>query len=85
MTDFSAVVLAGGKSLRMGCDKALLPFGGHRLLEHQLATLRATGATEIFVSAREAEHYSWAGMPIVCDEISDAGPLAGLCATLRRC
>ena len=39
----SAAVLAGGKSSRMGRDKAALPFGGETLLAHQARKLRALG------------------------------------------
>ena len=38
-----AAVLAGGKSSRMGRDKASLPYRGGTLLEHQLEKLRALG------------------------------------------
>lgn len=47
-----AAVLAGGRSSRMGQDKALLQFEGNSLLERAVALLRSTGADEVFVSGR---------------------------------
>src|SRR5438128_1366949 len=48
----SAVLLAGGESRRMRCDKATMRFEGEPLWKRQLATLRDVDAKEIFVSAR---------------------------------
>lgn len=67
-------VLAGGRSRRMGRDKALLDWHGRPLIEHQLATLRAAGVDEVLVSG---ERPDYAG---IADVRADAGPLAGLAA-----
>jgi molybdopterin-guanine dinucleotide biosynthesis protein A len=83
---FSAVLLAGGRSTRMGRDKALLPIplaDGRTLLDRQLATLRAAGAAEVLVSARAGQ-----ALPPVTDArpVADlrhgCGPLGGLAAAL---
>src|ERR1035438_9547728 len=50
--NFSAVILAGGKSSRMGRDKAWLEVGRQTLLARQIQLAQAAGATEIFVSGR---------------------------------
>lgn len=47
-----AAVLAGGKSSRMGQDKASLMLDGKSLLERAVALLQATGAEEVIVSGR---------------------------------
>ncbi len=47
-----AAVLAGGKSSRMGQDKALLQWQGESLLQGALKLLQATGAQQVFVSGR---------------------------------
>jgi molybdenum cofactor guanylyltransferase len=53
INEFVGVVLAGGKSSRMGQDKALLPYQGSTLLERAIAVLLAAGASEVVVSGRE--------------------------------
>jgi CTP:molybdopterin cytidylyltransferase MocA len=45
-------VLAGGKSSRMGRDKALALFGGRSLIEIALETLREAGVSSGIAGAR---------------------------------
>ena len=44
-----AILLAAGESRRMGQLKALLPWNGQSLLEHQLSALRKGGAEKVIV------------------------------------
>ncbi len=81
---FSAVLLAGGKSSRMGRDKAALPLpDGTLLWQHQIETLRATGADEIFLSGPRNGVYANSDLPILPDATSGLGPLSGLLSGLR--
>ncbi len=75
---FSAVILAGGKSSRMGCDKALLQLDGQSLLARQIGLVRSVGADEVFISGREDANYSAFGCRVLLDRFDDAGPLAGI-------
>ncbi len=75
---FSAVILAGGKSSRMGRDKAMLEIGGQTLLARQIQLVRETGAAEIFSSGRANVDYSMFGCRVVQDRFPGAGPLAGM-------
>ena len=81
---FTAVLLAGGKSTRMGCDKAGVLIDGQPLWQRQLATLRALDPAELFISGRSDGPYAGAGVPIVADEMPGCGPLGGLVTALRR-
>ena len=89
-TSFSAVVLAAGRSARMGRDKALLEADGVPLWRRQRDVLAAAGATEIFLSARPNQDWvraalaagGWAG--VLHDEMPSAGPLCGLTAAIER-
>jgi molybdopterin-guanine dinucleotide biosynthesis protein A len=84
---FSAVLLAAGRSTRMGRDKALLEIEGEPLWRRQQAVLRAAGATEIFLSARpdQAWAYRASGFTAVLhDALPGSGPLVGLTAALER-
>jgi molybdopterin-guanine dinucleotide biosynthesis protein A len=83
-SEFSAVLLAGGKSARMGRDKAAVKFEGKALWQRQIETLRATSAGELFISGRADAEYSAAGLPIVADDSAGRGPLGGIVTALRH-
>ena len=75
----TAFVQAGGKSSRMGQDKAFLQMGGCTLLAHALQLAEAaTGSVRIVGSAAK-----FAGpVPVVEDLYPGQGPLAGIHAAL---
>ena len=79
----SGVVLCGGRSVRMGSDKALLELEGRTLLEHAVATLRAL-TPHVFLATGPAARYPELGLERVLDRAGGAGPLAGLCAALEH-
>ena len=76
--NFSAVILAGGKSSRMGRDKALLEISGQTLLARQIEIVRAAGAVEVFISGRADVDYSAFEGRLLQDNFPEAGPLAGI-------
>jgi molybdenum cofactor guanylyltransferase len=76
--NFSAVILAGGKSKRMGRDKAWLEACGKSLIERQIEIVRELGAKEIFISGRAETDYTALNCPVLTDHFEDAGPLAGI-------
>jgi len=76
-----AYVLAGGKSSRMGQDKALLRFCGRPMIEIALDTLRSVCA-EVFVSGNRDDLAAWA--PVVHELRFEAGPAAGIEAALTH-
>jgi len=74
----SAVVLAGGMSRRMGAPKQLLRIEGKSLLEHTLATVRASAVHEIILvlgfAADEIEkEVSLQGLKIARNEFYQQG------------
>ncbi|HEY1743262.1 MAG TPA: molybdenum cofactor guanylyltransferase [Granulicella sp.] len=72
-------VLAGGKSSRMGQDKALLPFLGRPMIEIAAEKLREFCAEVSIVGNREdLQVFS----PVVREERLDVGPVAGIEAGL---
>ena len=79
----SAFILTGGKSERMGHDKALLRLpSGATLLEHALAVASSVASEVGIVGPRlRYETYAWAG-EIVEDIFPDRGPLGGIHAAL---
>ncbi len=82
----TALILAGGKSRRMGGrDKGLLPFGDGLLVGHVLsAILPQVGSVMINANRHQAE-YAQLGYPVVADSLADfQGPLAGFLAGLEQ-
>jgi len=75
---FSAVILAGGESRRMGRDKAFLEHGGKTLLARQLETVAALRPAEILVSGRADTDYSHLGYSVLLDVQPGCGPIAGI-------
>lgn len=82
---FSGVLLAAGRSVRMGRDKALLPCAGEPLWRRQWRLLEQAGAGEIFLSARPEQAWVPSGVTTLADAVAGAGPLAGITAALTRC
>jgi len=78
------VLLAGGKSTRMGRDKAGVIFEGRPLWERQCATLAALQPAELFVSGRLDGPYAGSGVEVIPDGRPGCGPLSGLEAVLPR-
>jgi molybdopterin-guanine dinucleotide biosynthesis protein A len=70
-------IQAGGESLRMGRDKALLPFLGKPLILRVIERL-APLADEIIIMANRPEPYRFLGFPIFPDVKSGHGALGGL-------
>lgn len=81
---FSAVLMAGGKSSRMGADKAHLKIEGIPLWQRQVETLASAGADEIMISGDPQGFWKgWTG-PVLADDEPDSGPLSGLMMALRQ-
>ena len=77
----SGFVLAGGKSTRMGQDKAALTLNGRTLLEHALAALR-TVCRDVAVLGTYERYGSLA--PVYEDIHPGCGPLGGIHAALSN-
>ncbi len=73
----AGIILAGGKSLRMGRDKALLPYGNMTLIEHVAKRLGGIAAP-LFIVADAADKYDVAGIPTLADLYPDCGPVGGI-------
>lgn len=81
MGGVTGFVVAGGRSRRMGRDKALLPWGDATLLDHALARLRDV-TDDVRILCGSEERYADRGVQVVTDLVSDASPLGGLLAGL---
>lgn len=77
----SGFVLAGGRSKRMGREKALLPYRGSTLVEHVASAVReATGSVALIGDPAKFGHL---GLPVIPDAIPSCGPASGIYTALE--
>jgi molybdopterin-guanine dinucleotide biosynthesis protein A len=73
------VILAGGRSSRMGEDKCFLPLAGEPLLAHVMARIAPQTSAILINSNSDAAKYHGFGAPVAPDVVPGFhGPLAGL-------
>jgi molybdopterin-guanine dinucleotide biosynthesis protein A len=73
----SGVILAGGKSTRMGQNKAVMEIGGKRLID-RLAEGLAEIFPEVIIVANVPDLYDSLGVKVVPDLIPEKGSLGGI-------
>ncbi len=78
----SLVIQAGGKSSRMGQDKALMPFLGKPLIERVIDRLSPI-ANEVLITTNNPSEYEYLDLPLYEDLIPDRGALGGLYTALH--
>ncbi len=77
----NAVILVGGKSSRMGTNKAFLELKGKTFIESQIELLREM-FDEISISANTSSEYEYLNLPIFKDVYPGKGPLGGIYTSL---
>jgi molybdopterin-guanine dinucleotide biosynthesis protein A len=82
-TSLTGVILAGGKSRRMGQDKALLEYHGKPFIQHIAETLKGVFKKVVIISDEGAK-YKFLNLPIYSDAYKNCGPLAGIHAALTN-
>jgi len=77
----AGVILVGGKSSRMGSNKALLQMGEFRLVDYIANVLRHSGIEkeDIYVSG------DIDGFPKIVDLYPNKGPVGGICSSIMEC
>ncbi len=78
--DVAAFILAGGKSTRMGSDKAFIMLDGRTLLARALEVARSV-AHDVRIVGDAAKYAAFA--PVLEDVFRECGPLGGIHAALR--
>ena len=73
----SGIILAGGKSSRYGCNKALVTVEGARLIERAVASMKAVFQQVILITNTPAD-YDFLDLPMVQDLIKGLGPIGGI-------
>src|SRR5450759_564058 len=82
----TAAVLAGGRSMRMGVDKTMLPVDGETLLARVVEAVSSVCAHTVVATNRPeqaGEAGLPAGVPVLVDEVAFQGPLGGLVSALK--
>jgi molybdenum cofactor guanylyltransferase len=77
----AAIILSGGKSSRMGTNKALLKINEKTNIERIADTLKAS-FNDIILVTNQPKDYQFLGLKMVSDQYPDSGPLAGVHAGL---
>lgn len=79
---YSGILLAGGKSSRMGEDKAFLKYGGLFLYQYNLKILEQFSDNLIVSSSNKA--FNQLKYLRVEDETPELGPIGGIYSSLKR-
>jgi len=75
--EITGVILAGGKSSRMGKNKGLLPLKGKTFIRHITDTLQNVFHRVIIITNQE-NNYDFLKLEIFNDIYQDCGPLGGI-------
>ena len=80
----TGVILAGGKSSRMGfCDKALIRLGGTPLIEHVIRNSSNQVGQLVISANRNSEKFEYLELPLIPDiKQAYAGPLVGILSAM---
>ena len=86
MSAIAGLVLAGGRSSRMGRDKALLTLAGETLLARNCRQLQQAGCARVFISG---EHRAGAAIDndsirAIPDLTADQGPVGGILSVMEQ-
>ncbi len=78
----TAIILAGGKSSRMGFDKAFIKIEGVPLIKRQISLLKRI-FKKIIIVTNYPRKYRFKDIQVVTDIIKNRGPLSGIHAGLK--
>ena len=79
--DLTGFVLAGGRSLRMGRDKAQIPWGSGTMLSSAVVQMKQVTSHVFIVGALETQN---ARAPVLADTTPGLGPMGGIHAALTH-
>ncbi len=74
--ELTGIILAGGKSSRMGYDKGLAIVNGKKMIEHVYAALSQVVDKVIIIA--NCDSYNYLNLPVYEDMYKEIGPIAGI-------
>jgi len=80
--EVTGIILAGGKSSRMGTDKGLQELCGKPLINYAIQSLSGLCSTILISTSSDA--YQSFGYKTVADEIPGIGPMGGIYSALKQ-
>jgi len=80
--EITGIILAGGKSSRMGTDKALFKVHQKQLLQHTI-DFCSSFCKRLLISSNHPEHDKF-GIKRIPDVVKNGGPLGGIYSTLKE-
>jgi len=81
---FSIAIIAGGKSSRMGTNKAFVELAGKPLIQHILERTANLEQAETILVTNTPDEYAHLKLPMVADVVPDKGALGGIYTAIRQ-
>ena len=81
-TNVTGIILAGGKSSRMGTDKGLLQLCGKQIVSYAIDAL--SGICDRIIISTTSDAYQSLGYEVIADEIPGIGPMGGVYSALKE-
>lgn len=79
----TGIILAGGKSSRMGTNKALLELSGLKIIERIYKSIKHS-CNKVIIISNSPEDYRFMGLELFNDIFPGLGPLAGIHSGLNN-
>lgn len=84
MNPFTLAIIAGGRSRRMGRDKALVKLHGRPMLAHVIERVSGLGQAQTLLVSNDHAAHARFSLPMVRDSLPDAGSLGGIYTALMH-
>ena len=78
MYKLTVAIMAGGKSSRMGADKAFVPLLGRPMIEHVIQHVSDLGQNETILITNRPADYAHLKLPMYGDVLPEKGSLGGI-------
>ena len=83
MENIGGIILAGGKSSRMGQDKGLMIIDNKPMVKHVINEFQLAGIETINIISNNTEYQEF-NLPVISDIIKEKGPLGGIYTGLQQ-